>query len=85
MKRVYLDNSATTRVDEAVVADMLPYLTGDYGNASSSHQWGQQARQAIEDSRRRVAQALNAARAGQSPTISPSRGLPRPIPARDAT
>lgn len=61
MKRVYLDNSATTRVDEAVVADMLPYLTGDYGNASSSHQWGQQARQAIEDSRRRVAQALNAA------------------------
>lgn len=60
MKRVYLDNSATTRVDEAVVADMLPYLTGEYGNPSSTHQWGQQARQAIEDSRRRVARALNA-------------------------
>ncbi len=60
MKRVYLDNSATTRVDEAVVAAMLPYLTEEYGNASSTHQWGQQARQAIEDARRRAARALNA-------------------------
>jgi cysteine desulfurase len=60
MKRVYLDNSATTRADEAVVAAMLPYLTEEYGNASSTHQWGQQARQAIEDSRRRAARALNA-------------------------
>ena len=60
MKRVYLDNSATTRVDDEVVAAMLPYLTEDFGNASSTHQWGQRAKQAIEEARHRVAQALNA-------------------------
>lgn len=60
MRRVYLDNSATTRVDDEVIGAMLPYLTEDYGNASSTHQWGQRARQAIEDSRRRVALALHA-------------------------
>ncbi|MFN6204590.1 MAG: cysteine desulfurase family protein [Acidobacteriota bacterium] len=60
MRRVYLDNSATTRVDDEVVAAMLPYLTDDYGNASSTHQWGQRARHAIEDARRRVAAVLNA-------------------------
>ena len=60
MQRVYLDNSATTRVNNDVVAAMLPYLTEDYGNASSTHQWGQRSRQAIEDSRRQVAKALNA-------------------------
>jgi cysteine desulfurase len=60
MRRVYLDNSATTRVDGEVVAAMLPYLTDNFGNASSTHFWGQQARQAIEDARRRVAGCLNA-------------------------
>lgn len=60
MKRVYLDNSATTRVDDEVVAAMLPYLTQDFGNASSTHQWGQRAKQAIEEARHQVAQALNA-------------------------
>lgn len=60
MKRVYLDNSATTRVDDEVVAAMLPYLTQDFGNASSTHQWGQRAKQAIEEARLQVAQAINA-------------------------
>jgi len=60
MRRVYLDNSATTRVDNRVVEAMLPYLTGSFGNASSTHYWGQEARQAIEDARQRVATALNA-------------------------
>lgn len=60
MRRVYLDNSATTRVDDEVVAAMLPHLTDNFGNASSTHYWGQQARQAIEDARRSAAQCLNA-------------------------
>lgn len=60
VRRVYLDNSATTRTDELVVEAMMPWLTNDFGNASSTHQWGQRARQAVEDSRRRVAKALNA-------------------------
>lgn len=61
MRRVYLDNSATTRVDDEVVGAMLPWFTENFGNASSTHRWGQEARQAIEESRRRVAASLNAA------------------------
>jgi cysteine desulfurase len=60
LKRIYLDNSATTRVDDEVAQAMLPYFTDVYGNASSTHQWGQQARQAIEDAREQVALLLNA-------------------------
>jgi cysteine desulfurase len=59
-RRIYLDNSATTRVDDEVAQAMLPYFTEVYGNASSTHQWGQQARQAIEDARQQVALLLNA-------------------------
>lgn len=59
-RRIYLDNSATTRVDDEVAQAMLPYFTDVYGNASSTHQWGQQARQAIEDARQQVALLLNA-------------------------
>jgi cysteine desulfurase len=60
MKRIYLDNSASTRVDDEVIQAMLPYFTEAYGNASSTHQWGQRARQAIEDARQQVALTLNA-------------------------
>lgn len=60
IRKVYLDNSATTRMDEQVLAAMLPYWTEIYGNASSTHQWGQPARQAIEEARRTVAKAINA-------------------------
>src|SRR6266498_4231217 len=60
VKRVYLDNSATTRVEDEVARAMLPYFTEVYGNASSTHQYGQQAKQAIEDSRGQVALLLNA-------------------------
>lgn len=59
-RRIYLDNSATTRTDEAVVQAMLPYFTEIYGNASSTHQWGQRAKQAIEEARQQVALLLNA-------------------------
>lgn len=60
IRKVYLDNSATTRVDDAVVQTMLPYFTEAFGNASSTHQWGQHAKQAIETARQQVAQLLNA-------------------------
>lgn len=58
-RRVYLDNSATTQVDTAVVEAMLPYLTDVYGNASSIHYFGQQARAAVDKARHQVAQLLN--------------------------
>lgn len=59
-RRVYLDNSATTAVDPAVVEAMLPYLTEDYGNASSIHFFGQRARAAVDRARHLVADLLNA-------------------------
>jgi cysteine desulfurase len=60
VKRVYIDNSATTRVDNEVTQAMLPYFTEIYGNASSTHLYGQHAKQAIEEARAQVALLLNA-------------------------
>ncbi len=59
-RRVYLDNSATTPIDKAVVEAMLPFLTEKYGNASSIHFFGQQARGAVDKARHRVAEIINA-------------------------
>lgn len=58
-RRVYLDNSATTQVDERVLEAMLPYMTEVYGNASSIHYFGQQARSAVDRARHQVAESLN--------------------------
>jgi len=58
--RIYLDNSATTRVDEQVAQAILPCLLETYGNASSIHTFGQEARGLVEDSRRAVADLLGA-------------------------
>ncbi len=52
---IYLDNNATTRVDPAVVAEMLPFLTELYGNPSSGYRFGQQVDKALEVARERVA------------------------------
>ncbi len=57
---VYLDHSATTPVDPRVVDAMLPYFTEKFGNASSLHRWGQAALAALDESRRTVAELLNA-------------------------
>jgi cysteine desulfurase len=56
--RVYLDNSATTRVASAVLDAMLPYFGAEYGNASSLHRYGREARRAVETSRESIADAL---------------------------
>jgi cysteine desulfurase len=58
--QVYLDHSATTPVDERVAAVMLRSLTENYGNASSVHIFGQQARAAVDRARREVAGLIGA-------------------------
>jgi len=60
MRRVYLDNNATTPIDPEVFEAMRPYLVEHYGNASSIHWFGQQARTAIEAAREKVARLINA-------------------------
>ena len=60
LQRIYLDNSATTPVDPEVVEAMLPYLQNQFGNASSIHFFGQQARAAVDKARHQVAQLINA-------------------------
>ena len=59
MNRIYLDNAATTQLDEVVLEQMLPWLRERYGNASSVYQTGREARKAVEEARRQVARALN--------------------------
>ncbi len=58
-RRIYLDNSATTAVDPAVVEAMMAHLTEEYGNASSIHFFGQRARAAVDKARHQVADLLN--------------------------
>ncbi len=60
MKRVYLDNAATTRTDERVIKAMLPYLNEQFGNPSSAHFYGLKAKAAIEDARETIANFINA-------------------------
>jgi len=64
MGKVYLDHSATTPSDPRVVEAMLPYLTEKFGNASSVHSFGQEARAAVDRARRQVA-AFAGARANE--------------------
>ena len=62
MKRVYMDYNATTPAEPVVVEAMLPYFSGEYGNAASIHSFGQRAQGAVERAREAVA-ALVGARA----------------------
>jgi len=57
--KIYADNAATTRMSRRAVEAMLPYMTEVYGNPSSLHTMGQQAREALEDARSRIAGILN--------------------------
>ncbi|MCX7167271.1 MAG: cysteine desulfurase family protein [Rhodocyclales bacterium] len=57
---VYFDHNATTPMDPRVLEGMLPYLAGQYGNASSRHEYGRAARRAIDEARQRVACSVGA-------------------------
>jgi len=60
MKPIYMDHSATTPVAAEVLVAMLPYFSHRFGNASSLHGFGREAKEALEESRQRVARLLNA-------------------------
>jgi len=60
MKQIYLDNAATTKVDKKVIEAMLPYFYEKYGNASSQHLVGQEAKRALEESRHIIAKSIGA-------------------------
>ena len=55
----YLDNAASTALDERVLEEMLPYLTQHAGNPSSLHSFGRKNKAAIEFSRKKIANLLN--------------------------
>jgi cysteine desulfurase len=57
--KVYLDNAATTRLDEEVLQAMMPYYLEEFGNPSSIHAFGRKTRSAIENARKTVAKLLN--------------------------
>ncbi len=57
---VYLDNAATTPLDPLVLDAMMPYMTEHFGNPSSTHAFGRKTKNAIEISRKKVADYLNA-------------------------
>ncbi|MCK5452295.1 MAG: cysteine desulfurase NifS [Candidatus Aenigmarchaeota archaeon] len=59
-KTIYLDNSATTQVHPEVKDAIQPYLSEKYGNPSSIHHKGQEAKKAVEDARKKVADLINA-------------------------
>ncbi len=60
MKRIYMDHSATTPVAPEVLEAMLPYFRERYGNASSLHEFGREAREAVESARERLASLIGA-------------------------
>ena len=60
MKIRYFDHAATTPVSENILKAMLPYFTYEYGNASSLYTIGRQAKKAVEEARRKVANAIGA-------------------------
>jgi cysteine sulfinate desulfinase/cysteine desulfurase-like protein len=55
---IYLDYNATTPIDPAVTESMLPYLTAEFGNPSSTHHYGRESRVALDNARDQVAALL---------------------------
>jgi len=60
VKRIYLDNAATTALDPQVLEAMMPYLTTHFGNPSSIYSYGRESRMAIENARKSVSKILHA-------------------------
>ena len=58
--KIYLDNGASTKIDSRVLDAMMPFLKEEYGNASSNHDKGRVAKQALENSRKIIAKSINA-------------------------
>lgn len=58
---IYLDNNATTAIAPEILDAMMPFLTGEFGNASSSHSAGTKAREAVANARENVAKLIGAA------------------------
>ena len=59
-RRLYMDYSATTPVKQEVLDEMMPYLTNYFGNASSFHTFGREAKNALDKAREQVANLINA-------------------------
>jgi cysteine desulfurase len=59
-RKVYLDNSATTQVDERVLEAMMPYFSKTYGNPNSLHEWGRDARKGVDKARSQLAELIGA-------------------------
>lgn len=60
MKRIYMDYAATTPVDPRVLKAMMPYFSKKFGNTMSLHSFGQEAKKALEESRKKIADLMNA-------------------------
>jgi cysteine desulfurase len=60
MKRIFLDNASTTKVDEEVLQAMLPYFSESFGNPSSIHAFGREAREAVDEARAQISDLLGA-------------------------
>jgi len=60
MKKIYLDNAASTAITSEVLAEMMPYLTSNYGNAGAIHSFGREAKNALDTARERVAKSIGA-------------------------
>ena len=58
MNKIYLDNAATTQINSEVLAEMMPYFDSVYGNPSSLHSFGREAKAAVEKARAQVAKGI---------------------------
>jgi cysteine desulfurase len=65
MKKVYLDNAATTYVSTEALAEMLPCFNASYGNPSSTHAFGREAEAVVDKARDRIAKAISADKSGE--------------------